>query len=118
MAVTWLAVGKLVLANLDTIVGVAKPLFTRKKPDSQPAPADLLSQQIAELQAASSGNAERIRDLAAQLKQVVTALDEAALAAARERERARALAIAAIAIAVLSLIAVLILAMGRPVLGG
>lgn len=109
MAVTWLAVGKLVLANLDTIVGVAKPLFTRNKPDSQPTEADLVGQQIAELQAASSGNAERIRDLAAQLKQVVTALDEAALAAAREREKARRLAIAAIAISVLSLIAVIVL---------
>lgn len=109
MAVTWLAVGKLVLANLDTIVGVAKPLFTRKKPDAQPTEADLVSQQIAELQAASSGNAERIRDLAAQLKQVVTALDEAAQAAAMERDRARRLAIAALAISALSLIAVLVL---------
>lgn len=109
MAVTWLAVGKLVLANLDTIVGVAKPLFTRKKADSPPTEADLVSQQIAELQAASSGNAERIRDLAAQLKQVVTALDEAALAAAAERERARRLAIAAIALAVLALVAVIVL---------
>lgn len=113
MAVPWLAVGKLVLANLDSIVGVAKPLFTRKKPDSQPAQGDLVSQQIAELQAASAGNAERIQALAAQLKQVVTALDEAALAAVREREKGRSLAIAAISISVLSLIAVIILVVTR-----
>jgi len=113
MVMPWLAVGKLVLANLDTIVGVAKPLFTRKKPDAQPVPADLVSQQIAELQAASSGNAERIQALAAQLKQFVTALDEAALAAAREREKGRRLAIAAIAISVLSLVAVIVLVVAR-----
>ena len=31
MPVPWLVVGKLVLANLDTIIGVVKPAFTRKK---------------------------------------------------------------------------------------
>lgn len=102
MALPWLVVGKLVLANLDSIVGVAKPLFTRKKTESLPPQADLINQQIAELQAASSGNAERIQDLAAQLKQVVTALDS-------DREKARWLALTAIAISVLSLIAVIVL---------
>ena len=89
MVVPWLAVGKLVLANLDTIIGVVKPAFTRKKVDAIPTQSDLLNQQIAELQAASSSNAEQIRDLAAQLKQVVTALDQAAVNAAAERERTR-----------------------------
>ena len=28
MAMPWLAVGQLVLANLDTIIGVVKPAFT------------------------------------------------------------------------------------------
>lgn len=31
MAVPWLAVGKLVLANFDTVIDVVKPAFTRKK---------------------------------------------------------------------------------------
>jgi hypothetical protein len=113
MALPWIAVGKLVFANLDTIVGVAKPLFTRKKAESLPTQADLINQQIAELQAASSGNAEQIRELAAQLKQVVAALDEAAAVAASEREGARKLAIAALAASALSLIAVVVLVVVR-----
>ena len=59
MALPWLAVGKLVLNNLDTIIGVVKPAFTRKKVDAEHM--DLLNQQIAELQAAASSNAEQIK---------------------------------------------------------
>ena len=69
MAVPWLAVGKLVLNNLDTIIGVVKPGFTRKKVDGLPSQTDLLNQQIAELQAAASSNAEQIKQLAAQVKE-------------------------------------------------
>lgn len=108
MAVTWLAVGKLVLANLDTIVGVAKPLFTRKKIESLPSQTDLINQLISELQAASSSNTEQIKELAAQLKQVVTALDQTELNAAAEREKARRLVIAAISISILSLIVAIV----------
>lgn len=108
MAVTWLAAGKLVLANLDTIVGVAKPLFTRKKVESLPSQTDLINQQISELQAASSSNTEQIKELAAQLKQVVTALNQAELNAAAEREKARKLVIAAISISILSLMVAIV----------
>ena len=108
MAVTWLAAGKLVLANLDTIVGVAKPLFTRKKVESLPSQTDLINQLISELQAASSSNTEQIKELAAQLKQVVTALDQAELNAATEREKARRLVIAAISISILSLMVAIV----------
>jgi hypothetical protein len=72
MALPWLAVGKLVLNNLDTIIGVVKPGFTRKKADTDHM--DLLNQQIAELQAAASSNAEQIKQLAAQVKELVAAL--------------------------------------------
>ena len=108
MAVTWLAAGKLVLANLDTIVGVAKPLFTRKKVESLPSQTDLINQLISELQAASSSNTEQIKELAAQLKQVVTGLDQAELNAAAEREKARRLVIAAISISILSLMVAIV----------
>ena len=108
MAVTWLVAGKLVLANLDTIVGVAKPLFTRKKVESLPNQTDLINQLISELQAASSSNTEQINELATQLKQVVTALDQAELNAAAEREKARRLVIAAISISILSLIVAIV----------
>ena len=108
MAVTWLAAGKLVLANLDTIVGVAKPLFTRKKVESLPSQTDLINQLISELQAASSSNTEQIKELAVQLKQVVNAFDLAELNAAAEREKARRLVIAAISISTLSLVVTIV----------
>ena len=113
MALPWLTVGKLVLDNLDTIVGVVKPAFTRKKVDSPASQTDLLNQQIAELQTASSGNAEQIKELAAQLKQVVTALEQAALEAAAERARVRKLSLVAIAASAVSIIAVVVFAFVR-----
>ena len=78
MPVPWLAVGKLVLANLDTIIGVVKPAFTRKKVEALPSQTDLLNQQIAELQAAASSNADQVKQLASQVKEVVAALEQAA----------------------------------------
>jgi hypothetical protein len=108
MAVPWLVVGKLVLANLDTVIDVVKPVFTRKKVEAVANQTDLLNQQISELQAASSTNAEQITELAAQLKQVVTALDQAALNVAAERERTRTLCLVAITISVISIIAAIV----------
>ena len=98
MAVPWLAVGSLVLTNLDKILGVVKPGFTRKKVEVASAQFDLLNQQIAELQSAASTNAEQIRDLAAQVKEVVAALAQAATEAAAHRASTRRWAYAAIAI--------------------
>lgn len=108
MAVPWLAVGKLVLANLDTIIGVVKPAFTRKKVETLPTQTDLLNQQISELQAAASGNAEQIKQLAAQMKDVVAAFEQAASAAASERARLRILCLVAMATSVVSVFLVVV----------
>jgi hypothetical protein len=113
MAVPWLAVGKLVLANLDTIIGVVKPAFTRKKVEALPNQTDLLNLQIAELQAAASGNAEQVKQLAAQLKEVVTAVEQAAATAASERKFLRRLCIAAMATSVVSIVVVLVSMISR-----
>jgi hypothetical protein len=102
MAVPWLVVGKLVLNNLDTIIGVVRPAFTRKKVDEAPNPTDLLNQQIAELQAAASSNAEQIAKLAAQLKEVVAALELAGTEATAQRARIRTLSYVAIGMSVLA----------------
>ncbi|MEX2163268.1 MAG: hypothetical protein WD823_03355 [Sulfuricaulis sp.] len=105
MALPWLAVGKLVLANLDTIIDVVKPAFTRKKIEAVTNQAELLNQQIAELQTASSNNAEQIKELAAQLKQMVTALDQAALSVAAARKKTRILSVVAVAVSVIAIVA-------------
>jgi len=91
MPLPWLAVGQLVLGNLDKIIGVVNPAFTRKKVDVSSAQFDLLNQQIAELQAAASNNAEQITQLAAQVKQLVGALELAATEAAAHRAATRRL---------------------------
>lgn len=109
MALPWLAVGKLVLANLDTIIGVVKPAFTRKKVETLPTQTDLLNQQISELQAAASGNAEQIKQLAAQMKEVIAAFEQAAKSAASERETLRRLCLVAMVVSVVSVIAVMAL---------
>ena len=103
MAVPWLVVGNLVLNNLDKIIGVMKPGFTRKKVEVASAQFDLLNQQIAELQSAASTNAEQISQLAAQVKEVVEALAQAAANAAAERALMRRLVSAAFALSVASI---------------
>ena len=102
MALPWLAVGKLVLSNLDTIIGVVRPGFTRKKVDADHM--DLLNQQIAELQAAASSNAEQIKQLAAQVKEVVAALGQAATDAAAQRAAVKRWSYAAVAVSVIAVL--------------
>ena len=104
MAVPWLVVGNLVLNNLDKIIGVMKPGFTRKKVEVASAQFDLLNQQIAELQSAASTNAEQIKELAAQVKEVVAALAQAATEAAAHRASTRRWAYAAIAISSVAIV--------------
>jgi len=80
---------KAVLPHVGDIVNAAKPVFTRKKPAAAAAPAaggDVTQQQIVELQAAVSQNAEHIHELAEQLQSTVAALQtSAALAESRLR---------------------------------
>ncbi len=104
MAVPWLAVGSLVLGNLDKIMAVVKPAFTRRQPDVPGNPAELVNQQISELQAATATNAEQIRTLASQLKDVVAALEQAGLDAARDRAATRRLAAIAFAVGLAGLV--------------
>ena len=105
MAVPWLTVGSLVLANLDKIMAVVRPAFTRRQIETLDTQAELLNQQIAELQSAASSNSEQVKQLAAQLKDLVTALDRAAIVAANDYARSRrlswvALGVSGVAIAV------------------
>jgi hypothetical protein len=102
MPVPWLVVGQLVLNNLDKIIGVVKPGFTRKKADA-PLQSDLVNQQIAELQAAASNNAEQIAALATQMKDLVASLAQAAEEVAAQRAAARRLAYIATGIAIVAL---------------
>ena len=113
MALPWLAVAQLVLTNLDKIIGVVKPAFTRSKVEALPNQTDLLNQQISELQAAASSNADQIRQLAAQIKEMVAALEQAAMSAQSERHKCRRLSLVAMAISLISIVAVITLIIVR-----
>jgi len=98
MPVPWLAVGNLILGNLDRIIAVVKPPLTHRKIEALDKQTDLLNQQIGELQSAAAANAEQIRTLAEQLKDMVAALEQAGLSAAAERAATRRLAALALAV--------------------
>jgi predicted HAD superfamily Cof-like phosphohydrolase len=104
MPVPWLTVGKLVLGNLDTIVNVVRPGFTRKKLEEAADRTSLLDQQIVELQAAAAGNAEQVKQLAVQLKEVVAALAQSAAEVTAERAARRRMAQIALTLAVIALV--------------
>ena len=77
---------KAVLPHVATIVTAAAPVFTRKKAGAAIDETSLPQQQITELQAAVSENDAHIKDLAAQIKTTVEALEKgASLAEARHR---------------------------------
>jgi uncharacterized protein YicC (UPF0701 family) len=68
----WLPVLKAALPYVSNIVAAAIPAFTSRK--GQDVSSDLVAQQITELQAAVTQNAEAVKTLAAQLEKTLTAL--------------------------------------------
>ena len=96
----WLGIGKLIVGNLDTIINVSKPLFTRKGPDT----SALIRRQIEELQGASVLHGEQIAELASDLKEILALLDRAEAEAAAERLRARVVSTFAIGVAIVALL--------------
>jgi uncharacterized membrane-anchored protein YhcB (DUF1043 family) len=104
MPVPWLAVGRLVLGNLDTIINVVRPAFTRQRLNEAADRTALLDQQIAELQAAAAANAEQVQRLAAQLKEVVAALAQSAAEVSAERAARRRMVQVALAMSAVALV--------------
>ena len=93
MAAWFLPALKAVLPHVGTIITVAAPVFTRKSADAANQ-AQLVQQQIAELQAAAAQNADQIKALAEQLQATVGALHRAAAIAETRLRRAYLLCIA------------------------
>lgn len=94
---SWLLpVVKMILPHVGDIVAAAKPTFTKRKSGEVPEePSVLVSQQIAELQAAASQNATHIKELAEQLRLTVAALEQAAAIAEKRVRRIYLLALTA-----------------------
>jgi multidrug resistance efflux pump len=112
--VSWLIPAlKAVLPHVDTIISLAKPVFTKKKPDSNVDPADLVQEQIAELQAAAAQNAAHIQELAEQLQRTVAALQQAATVAEIRLRRTLILSSVAVSISFLAMCLALFIAYTR-----
>ena len=99
MSPAWLVALKAALPYVETVVSVATPLFTKKKIEAASSQMELLQQQIAELQNASAQNTESIKETAAQLKNVVVALEQAAANMERQHRRLHLLCVVALALA-------------------
>lgn len=92
---------KAVLPHVGDIVAAAKPVFTKKKPEAGAPGGE--AQQIAELQAAVSQNAEHVRELAAQLQSTVTAIEKGAETAESRLRRAVLFCAVAVALSLFAL---------------
>ena len=107
----WLAPAlKAVLPHLGTIVTAVAPVFTRKQVDPSSNQAQVSQEQIVELQSAVSQNAAHIKDLAMQLQNTVTALEEAAALAEARLRRAYLLSLLSTAVALSTMIFVVVYA--------
>lgn len=107
----WLAPAlKAVLPHLGTIVSAVAPVFTHKKAEAAANHMQLLQDQIAELQSATSQNTTYIKELAAQLQTTLGALEETAAIAETRIRRALWLSVGAMVLSGISLtIAVLLI---------
>jgi hypothetical protein len=107
----WLATLKAVLPYVEPIVSMVTPVFTKKRADSIAAEVAILQRQVEELQQSAAANTESIRELAAQLKRVVEALDQAAVNLEAASRRHWTLGLVAIALSGLAMAAVVVLAL-------
>jgi hypothetical protein len=103
---------KAVLPHLGTIVSVAVPVFTKRGTASSDQ-AQLLQQQIAELQVAATQNAANIKALAQEMQTAVGALHQAAAIAEARLRRAYALCVAAVGVSAATFLLALYLIVAR-----
>jgi hypothetical protein len=112
MAAWFLPALKAVLPHVGTLITVAAPVFTRKSAAAA-SDAQLVQQQIAELQAAAAQNADSIKVLAEQLQVTVSALHQAAAIAETRLRRAYLLCVLAIALSAITLAVALFVVFAR-----
>ena len=104
---------KAVLPHIGTIISAATPVFTKKSIDAATNHNALLQKQISELQSAVSQNAANIKDLAAQLQNTVTALEQIASTAEANLKRVRRFSAAAIILSIAALCTALFIIVSR-----
>ena len=99
------------LPYIPDLVKLARPLFTRARPQDQ-AP-EVVATQITELQDACSQNTDAIKTLATEMQNTINTLQVGADSLARELRWARTLSLVSAAVAVVAIgVAVFALAAG------
>ena len=94
----WLA---LAVPYIPEIIKIARPLFTRGNP--QEKSAEVIAQQIAELQTAVIQNSESIKLLATEMQRTIDALQTGAAGLEKKLERAGILLIISTTISILAI---------------
>lgn len=94
----WLA---LAVPYIPEIIKIARPLFTRGSP--QEKSAEVMAQQIAELQSAATQNTDSIKLLATEMQHTIDALQTGAAELEKKLARAGVLLIISTIISVLAL---------------
>jgi hypothetical protein len=113
MPAWFIPVLKAVLPHIGNIISAATPVFTKKSVDAVANQTMLLQQQIIELQAAASENDTHIKELAAQIKNTVAALEEGASIVERRHQWILFFCIASTVLSVTSLCTALFILMAR-----
>jgi len=98
----WLPALKAILPYVSQVVTVALPVFTKIADKSKAA--DVIPNQIQELQAAVTRNTESLKILADQLQKTITSIDSGASKIEKEVRTIRRLCVAAILISVMAMV--------------
>ena len=101
----WIPLLKTALPYVVQVLSVAIPAFTSKVGDKKTS--EVIPEQIVELQAAATQNAESVKILAAQLKDTIEGIDEAANKLQEELKLLRRQFIIVSVIAVISILCAL-----------
>ncbi len=112
---TWIVPAlKAVLPHVGTIISAAAPVFTKRSADAAASQAQVLQQQISELQAAAAANDRHIKELAGQIQSTISALERGASAAERRHRFTLTLLWLAVGLSLASLGITLYLLTGMP----
>ena len=98
----WLPALKAILPYVSQVVTVALPVFTKMADKSKAA--DVIPNQIQELQAAVTRNTESLKTLADQLQKTITSIDSGAIKIENDVRTIKRLSIAAFLISVMAMV--------------
>jgi len=104
---SWIPLIKTAIPYVVQVLSIAIPAFTSRS--SQKEAADIVPEQITELQEAATQNSESIKVLAEQLKGTLEGVDSAAIKLQQELRYTRRLSVFAVIISVLTAVLIVVM---------